>query len=191
MRLNLPLILTIGRVAVIPLVVVFLYLGGVVFRHTAAALFVLAALTDWLDGWLARRWKQTSDFGAFLDPVADKLLVAASLVMLLQNHPNGFLALLVVIIIGREITISALREWLAEIGQRARVAVNWLGKFKTLAQMSAIALMLWQTPVQGIPLYRVGEMLLFLAAALTLWSMAVYLRAAWPILRRSLPGDVP
>lgn len=183
MRLNLPTILTLGRVAVIPLVLGLFYTNWGAARHVAALLFIAAALTDWLDGYLARRWNQTSSFGAFLDPVADKLLVAVALVMLLRDDPNNVLAVLVAIIIGREITISALREWLAELGQRKRVAVGLAGKLKTTFQMIAISLMLWQTPVGPLPIYTIGYMFLFAAAALTLWSMAVYLRAAWPVMR--------
>ena len=165
MRLNTPTILTLGRVAVIPLVLALFYVDWPPARHVAALLFIAAALTDWLDGYLARLWNQTSGFGAFLDPVADKLLVA--------------------VIIGREITISALREWLAELGQRGRVAVGLLGKLKTVAQMTAISLMLWQTPLGPIPVYDIGYVLLFLASALTIWSMIQYLRAAWPVMRDS------
>jgi CDP-diacylglycerol--glycerol-3-phosphate 3-phosphatidyltransferase/cardiolipin synthase len=190
MRLNLPTILTLGRVAVIPLVLALFYIDWPQARHAAALLFILAALTDWLDGYLARLWNQTSAFGAFLDPVADKLLVAVSLVMLLrdgsvQTEGRGVMAILVAIIIGREITISALREWLAELGQRTRVAVSWIGKLKTVFQMTSISLMLWQTDLGSIHVYQIGYGLLFAASALTLWSMLAYLRAAWPVLRGS------
>ncbi|HEU0198790.1 MAG TPA: CDP-diacylglycerol--glycerol-3-phosphate 3-phosphatidyltransferase [Nevskiaceae bacterium] len=195
MRMTIPLLLTLGRIVVIPLVMVLMFFHRPLLDHIAAVLFVLAAITDWLDGRLARRWHQTTRFGAFLDPVADKLLVAVTLVMLLHGHPSGPLAVLVAIIIGREIAISALREWLAEIGQRFRVAVNYIGKVKTAAQMTAIALMVWGTPViwgvptHRVPVYLIGYVLLFLAAALTIWSMFVYLRAAWPYMRDgSEPG---
>lgn len=181
MKLNVPTILTLGRVVAIPLVVILLYLDWPPARHLAALLFVLAAITDWFDGWLARRMNQTSAFGAFLDPVADKLLVAVALVMLLRSTPEGFMAALVAVIIGREITISALREWLAELGQRRRVAVNWIGKLKTAFQMMAIGLLLWDTPLYGFPIHRAGFALLFAAAVLTLWSMVAYLKAAWPV----------
>jgi CDP-diacylglycerol--glycerol-3-phosphate 3-phosphatidyltransferase/cardiolipin synthase len=183
MRFNLPTILTIGRVAVIPLVLGLFYTPWGASRHIAALLFVAAALTDWLDGYLARLWNQTSAFGAFLDPVADKLLVAVALVMLLDDQRDNILAVLVAVIIGREITISALREWLAELGERKRVAVGWAGKLKTVFQMTAISLMLWKTPVGPVPVYDLGYILLFAAAALTMWSMVVYLRAAWPVMR--------
>jgi CDP-diacylglycerol--glycerol-3-phosphate 3-phosphatidyltransferase len=186
MRVNTPTVLTIGRVAVIPLVLGLFYVDWPPARHMASLLFIAASVTDWLDGYLARRWKQTSNFGAFLDPVADKLLVAVALVMLLRDDPRSVMGVLVAIIIGREITISALREWLAELGQRARVAVGMAGKLKTGFQMTAISLMLWQTPVGPVPVYPIGYILLFLAAALTLWSMAMYLRAAWPVMREGL-----
>lgn len=182
MKFTLPIVLTLGRIVAIPVVVVLMFFNGPLMNHIACVVFGLAACTDWLDGQLARRWGQTSRFGAFLDPVADKLLVAASLVMLLHAHPTGPLAVLSVIIIGREITISALREWLAELGQRFRVAVTFLGKIKTLVQMVAIGLMIWGTSAGGVPIYLIGYGLLFLAAALTVWSMVIYMRAAWPYL---------
>jgi CDP-diacylglycerol--glycerol-3-phosphate 3-phosphatidyltransferase len=185
MRLNIPTILTLGRVAVIPLVLGLFYVDWPPARHVAALLFIAAAVTDWLDGYLARLWNQTSAFGAFLDPVADKLLVAVALVMLLRDDPRSVMGVLVAVIIGREITISALREWLAELGQRSRVAVGLLGKLKTVFQMTAIGLMLWQTPLGPIPVYELGYLLLFLASALTILSMVVYLRAAWPVMRDS------
>jgi len=186
MRINLPTALTLGRVAIIPVVLGLFYVDWQHARQASAVLFVVAAFTDWLDGWLARRWNQTSNFGAFLDPVADKLLVAVALVMLLRDHSTGLMGVLVAVIIGREITISALREWLAEMGERKRVAVGMLGKVKTAFQMTAISLMLWKLPVGPIPVYELGYGLLFAAAALTLWSMAIYLKAAWPLMRDGL-----
>ena len=184
MRLTTPVILTLGRVAVIPLVLALMLFPGSDAHHAAAVLFVLASITDWLDGFLARRWGQTSAFGAFLDPVADKLLVGVSLVMILHWHPSGWMAVLVGIIVGREITISALREWLAELGERTRVSVSFVGKLKTVAQMTSISLMLWETQIYRVTLFDIGGGLLFVAAALTLWSMGAYLRAAWPVLSR-------
>lgn len=183
MTLTLPLALTWLRVAAIPAVLVLFYVPLPYARQMATVLYVIACLTDWLDGYLARRWDQTSRFGAFLDPVADKLLVAVSLVMLLRDEPGGILAVLVAIIIGREITISALREWMAELGSRASVAVSWIGKWKTGFQMTSIGMMLWQLPTFGIPWYELGYALLFVAAALTMWSMVLYLRAAWPLMQ--------
>lgn len=184
--MKLPLILTLMRVAAIPLVIILMYPHDTAMHHGAAIVFSAAAVTDWLDGWLARRWRQTSDFGAFLDPVADKLLVSSSLIMLLRFHASGLLSLLVIIIVGREITISALREWLAELGQRTRVAVNIVGKVKTVAQMVATALMIWETSVSGVPIFTIGYGLLVIAGVLTLWSMTMYLRAAWPVLRNTV-----
>jgi CDP-diacylglycerol--glycerol-3-phosphate 3-phosphatidyltransferase len=184
-KLNLPLALTLGRVAVIPAVLALFYLDWHYARQVATVLYTVACLTDWLDGWLARRWGQTSKFGAFLDPVADKLLVAVCLIMLLRDHPGpgGILAIIVAIIIGREITVSALREWMAELGQRTSVAVSQIGKFKTGFQMTAIGFMIWQRDLYGIPIYWIGFSLLVVAAALTVWSMVMYLRAAWPLMR--------
>lgn len=190
MQLTFPLLLTLARVAVIPIVLALFYTDWPYSRQIAAVLYALAGFTDWLDGYLARRWNQTSKFGAFLDPVADKLLVAVSLVMLLRDEPGGTLAIIVAIIIGREITISALREWMAELGQRTSVAVSWIGKWKTAFQMTAIGMMIWNAPLLGIPIYAIGYGLLFVAAALTLWSMVVYLRAAWPSLRDSSVADI-
>lgn len=183
MQLTLPLFLTLMRVAAIPVVLSLFYVDIPYARQLATVLYAAAGITDWLDGYLARRWNQTSAFGAFLDPVADKLLVAVCLVMLLRDEPAGLLAVVVAIIIGREITISALREWMAEIGQRTSVAVSWIGKWKTALQMIAIGMMIWQIDTFGLPIYKLGYGLLLVAAVLTLWSMVIYLRAAWPILR--------
>lgn len=158
-------------------------------RQAAMILFVLASVTDWLDGWLARRWQQESRFGAFLDPVADKLLVVAALILLLYDRPGIVLALLATVIIGREIAISALREWMAELGARKSVAVSWLGKLKTGFQMTAIALMLWEQPVGELPVYQVGYALLIVSAVLTLQSMFAYLRAAWPQMQGDSDAD--
>lgn len=184
MQYNIPNLLTLLRIALIPVLLVCFYLPYSWGNNAAAVIFVLAALTDWLDGHLARKLDQVSPLGAFLDPVADKLMVAAALVILVEADPNPWVALPAVVIIGREITISALREWMAELGARASVAVSQIGKVKTAAQMTAISLMLFRDPVLGLPVYRPGLWLLYLAAVLTLWSMLVYLRAAWPELSR-------
>jgi len=188
MPLTIPNVLTLLRLAVIPLVLGLFFLPWPYAHQAAAVLFAVAAITDWFDGWLARQLGQTSKFGAFLDPVADKLLVAVSLVMLLhdaetQAGHSGLLSLLVAVIIGREITISALREWMAELGARTSVAVGMVGKVKTAFQMTAIWMMLWKEPIFGLPTYMLGFGLLFVAAALTVYSMVVYLRAAWPFMR--------
>ena len=190
---NTPNLLTLLRIVLIPIFIVAYYFPRPWAPLLTTVLFVLAALTDWLDGYLARRLNQSSAFGAFLDPVADKLMVLSALVLLTSDpliqsqvlDPRLF-AVVVLIIIGREITISALREWMAEIGNRSSVAVSYVGKFKTIGQMAAIPFMLYREPLWGIPVVTLGEILLYLAAALTLWSMAVYLRAAWPSLTR--PG---
>ncbi|MGB5833139.1 MAG: CDP-diacylglycerol--glycerol-3-phosphate 3-phosphatidyltransferase [Thiohalocapsa sp.] len=179
---NIPNILTLLRIALIPVFVVIFYLPVPWARLVCALVFTAAAITDWLDGWLARRWDQTSPLGAFLDPVADKLMVAIALVLLVQADPRIVLALPAAVIIGREITVSALREWMAEIGARAQVAVSMAGKLKTTAQMIAIVLLILHEPVFGIPVLPIGLILLYVAAALTLWSMVLYMRAAWPSL---------
>jgi len=185
--LNVPNLLTWLRMLAIPLLVAVLLLpiGQRTINLIATALFVAAAVTDWVDGWLARKLGQTSAFGAFLDPVADKLLVCAALVMLVELQRVE--ALVALIIIGREITISALREWMAQIGARASVAVHSIGKFKTIAQLVAIPMLLFDAPLFGLLDCRlVGTWLLYLAALLTVWSMFYYLRHAWPYLRDSL-----
>ena len=176
------MLLTLMRVLAIPFVVLAFFWPSPWAGPVAALLFLVAAITDWFDGWLARRWNQTSAFGAFLDPVADKLIVATSLVVLLSHDASVLLSILVAVIIGREITVSALREWMAEIGARASVAVSWVGTVKSTFQMTAIVLMLWGHPLGPIPIYDIGYGLLFVAAGLTLWSMAMYVRAAWPVL---------
>ncbi|MCP1675884.1 CDP-diacylglycerol--glycerol-3-phosphate 3-phosphatidyltransferase [Natronocella acetinitrilica] len=181
--MNLPNMLTLGRIVMIPVFAVVFFMPVEWANLAAAAVFGLAALTDWLDGFLARRLGMTSAFGAFLDPVADKLIVAMALVALLAENPSPWFALAVAVIIGREITVSALREWMAELGKRARVAVNAIGKFKTAAQMVAILMLVYADPILGLPTYHIGFVLLFVAAALTLWSMVVYLQAAMVVLR--------
>jgi cardiolipin synthase len=187
MPFNIPILLTWLRVALIPLVVGVFYLppGWLPLqdRNAAATLvFIVAAITDWFDGFLARRWNQTSAFGAFLDPVADKLMVAGALLVLVQlDRCNAILAF---IIIGREITISALREWMAQIGASKSVAVNSIGKIKTAAQMSAIPALLYYDVLAGaIDLRFWGEKLLWLASVLTVWSMFYYLQKAWPLIK--------
>ncbi len=194
MPLNFANLLTWQRMLAIPLLVAVyaVPLDGVgigVRNITATALFIVAAVTDWFDGYVARRFGQLTPFGAFLDPVADKLLVCVALVMLLDLGRIG--AIVASIIIGREIAISALREWMATMGARKSVAVSSVGKFKTAAQMTAIPLLLFDGPLDwlGLPLewdgQRLGTWLIWVAAVLTLWSMAYYLRQAWPQLKRS------
>jgi cardiolipin synthase len=188
MSWNLPNLLTWARILAIPLLIVVFYmpmgLTPVEQNVIATVIFVLASITDWVDGWLARRWNQTSPFGAFLDPVADKLMVCAALVALLEmGRLDPVIGL---IIIGREITISALREWMAELGARKSVAVNWIGKAKTIAQMVAIPFLLFYGEIFGglIDTRAWGEVLIWLAAALTVVSMVYYLKAAWPELQK-------
>jgi CDP-diacylglycerol--glycerol-3-phosphate 3-phosphatidyltransferase/cardiolipin synthase len=166
----------------IPVFVVLFYLPWQYAAEACAIVFALAAVTDWFDGYLARRLEQVSALGAFLDPVADKLMVAAALILLVQQDPIPGLAIPVLVIIGREITISALREWMAEIGARAQIAVSAIGKVKTGFQMTAIFLMIFRNDLYGLPLYTIGFVLLYVAVILTLWSMFMYLRAAWPSL---------
>ncbi len=183
MPLNLPILLTWLRIVAIPLLIAVYYLpaswASMAERDLAATLiFMAAALTDWADGYLARKLNQTSAFGAFLDPVADKLMVAAALIILVQLGRID--AIIAMIIIGREITISALREWMAKIGAAKSVAVSMLGKIKTAAQMLAIPLLLYYVPLLGYDTRLAGNWLIWIAALLTLWSMGYYLRMAWP-----------
>ncbi|EAR08393.1 CDP-diacylglycerol--glycerol-3-phosphate 3-phosphatidyltransferase [Reinekea blandensis] len=179
--MNIPNLLTLLRLVLIPVCVVVYYIPADWAYTITAVLFALAAITDWFDGYLARKWGQTTPFGAFLDPVADKLIVAAALVILVERHETYWLTIPAVVIIGREIVISALREWMAEVGKRSSVAVNMIGKVKTAVQMVAIVVLLSQAP--GTTLGTVGILALQVAAVLTLWSMIVYLKAAWSDLR--------
>jgi len=180
---SIPTILTWARIGLIPVFMLCFYLPYQWTNEATAIIFLLAAITDWLDGYLARKWNETSRFGAFLDPVADKLIVAAALVMLVQKYPTIVLVLPAVVIIGREIAVSALREWMAEIGERAAVAVSTMGKVKTMVQMFSLTLLLYGDPLFGFPTFEIGIVLLYLAVVLTLWSMLVYMKAAWPTLK--------
>ncbi|MFT3789681.1 MAG: CDP-diacylglycerol--glycerol-3-phosphate 3-phosphatidyltransferase [Rudaea sp.] len=183
MPLTWPTILTLFRIALLPVMVVVFYSDFRGANVTAALIFLLAAITDWLDGYIARRYDMWSAFGAFLDPVADKLMVAVTLFLLVQENPTPLLAVTSAVIVGREITISALREWMAEIGERTRVNVAVLGKVKTVMQIVAIEVLLYQHDLEGLRLFHAGETLLVIAAAMTIWSAFEYLRAAWPVLR--------
>jgi len=185
MSWTIPNILTFLRIALIPVFVVVYYLPYSWSHVATTALFGLAALTDWFDGYLARKLEQTSPFGAFLDPVADKLIVAVALIMLVQTNPEFWFVIPAAVIVGREIAISALREWMAEIGERTQVSVSSIGKIKTTAQMTALLLLLYRQPLWGFPTNEFGVLLLYVAAILTLWSMAIYLKAAWPLLSAS------
>jgi CDP-diacylglycerol--glycerol-3-phosphate 3-phosphatidyltransferase/cardiolipin synthase len=187
LKLNLANILTLLRIAAIPVVVICFYSSIPYARPIAAVVFGLAAITDWVDGWVARKFGQTSRFGEFLDPVADKLMVSIVLVMLVQADSGWFEDIIAMIIIGREITISALREWMATIGERANVKVTMAGKVKTALQMFGIAFMVYRNDLFGIPMYTLGFALLVVAAVMTIWSMIIYLRAAWPFIMADQP----
>lgn len=191
---NLPNSLTLLRVTLIPLLVIVFYLPWQWSYLASAAIFGLAAITDWLDGYLARKLGQETAFGAFMDPVADKLIVAVALIILLERHSTLIFAIPTLVIIGREIVISALREWMAELGERASIAVSYIGKVKTTLQMTAIIVLLLFNP-EIFPVFNIlGQILLYAAAALTLWSMLLYLRAAGPVLFDSVedkPGSPP
>ncbi|MDR1461904.1 MAG: CDP-diacylglycerol--glycerol-3-phosphate 3-phosphatidyltransferase, partial [Azoarcus sp.] len=187
MRINIPNLLTWGRIALIPVFIGIFYLPDACMNMAqknllAMVLFVAAAITDWLDGYLARVLRQASAFGAFLDPVADKLMVATALIMLVQLSRVD--VLIAIIIIGREITISALREWMARVGESTSVAVAYIGKLKTTAQMSAIPALLYDGSFLGFDIRLIGSILIYVAAALTLWSMGYYLNRAMPTLAK-------
>jgi len=182
--MNIPNLITVLRVVLIPIFILLFYLPYQWSYTAASSVFAFAAATDWLDGYLARRLEQSTPFGAFLDPVADKLMVAVALVLLVQEHANVWLTLPAAVIIGREIVVSALREWMAELGARAQVAVSNMGKWKTAAQMLALVILLANPSTLSFWV-GAGYTLLIVAAGLTLWSMVQYLAAAWPHLRTS------
>ncbi len=184
--MNLPNVITLARILLVPVFVLIYALPHDWSYIASAVLFGLAALTDWLDGYLARRLDQTTPFGAFLDPVADKLIVMAALIVLVGHHANVWLTLPGLIIVGREIFISALREWMAEMNSSVAVAVSVLGKIKTTLQMIAIAVLLANPPEPATLWVVAGYVLLYVAALMTLWSMTLYLKAAWPTLRSGL-----
>ncbi|MCD7098831.1 CDP-diacylglycerol--glycerol-3-phosphate 3-phosphatidyltransferase [Stenotrophomonas sp. MMGLT7] len=192
MKVTIPTWLTLLRIVMIPVLVLVFYLPYKWTNFACAAIFGLAAITDWLDGWIARRYHQYSAFGAFLDPVADKLMVAVALFLIVQGHPTPWMAFWAAVIVGREIAVSALREWMAEIGQRAKVRVAMIGKIKTTAQMVALLCLLYSvTPGHvatkeiwlGRFIFHIGDWTLAIAALLTLWSGFQYLHAAWPSLK--------
>jgi len=206
MRINLPTWLTLFRVLLLPVMVVAFYLPFRWSSYVAAAVFVLAGITDWLDGWLARRLNQISPFGAFLDPVADKLMVVVTLFLVVESHHRVLqahlnvavlphhdwfgvvLAVTAAIIVGREISVSALREWMAAIGMQATVRVAFIGKLKTAMQMVALVVLIVEHNADTLRLYHVGEVLLVVAGVLTIWSGLHYLRAAWPYLKGDKKG---
>ena len=187
MHLTVPTMLTLLRIALVPVLVLFFYLPFDWSNMACVVIYVLAAVTDIADGYIARRTGQTSSFGAFLDPVADKIMDSTALVLLVQRQETyqAVFAIAAAIFIGREITISALREWMSEVGERALVYVSSVGKLKTGFQMTAIGFLLYHDNMGWIPIALIGEILLYTAAALTLWSMWTYLQSAWPVISDS------
>jgi len=183
--MNLPNLLSLLRILLIPLFVLFFYMPMPWTHMVCAVIFGLAGLTDWLDGYLARRWNQTTPFGAFIDPVADKLMVVVALALMIERYDSAWFTLPAAVIISREIVVSALREWMAELGKRASVAVSYIGKVKTTMQIIAL-LVLLGTQQDAVWLVRTGTACLYIAAILTLWSMFAYLKAAWPDLQQGM-----
>ena len=181
--LTIPNMLTLLRIALIPVFVAVFYMPYHWSALAGAVIFALAGITDWVDGYLARKMGQSTKLGAFLDPVADKLMVAAALVLLVEAHATALLAIPSIVIISREITVSALREWMAELGKRASVAVSFVGKVKTTVQMIAITGLLANEPDMDYWVVWLAYLLLYVATGLTLWSMIMYLKAAWPDLK--------
>lgn len=183
--MSLPNILTLFRIALVPVLVIVYYLPWEWSSYAAGVIFFIAGFTDWLDGFFARRYNSESSLGAFLDPVADKIMVAVTLVVLIETYCSLWIAIPAMVIISREIIISALREWMAELGQRASVGVSYIGKVKTTAQMGAIMLLLIQVPKWGLIPVIVAYTMLYMSVALTLYSMVIYIKAAWPYLTSS------
>ena len=185
MKWNIPNTLTLLRIVLIPVFVVAFYLPEFGWNHIlTTSIFFIAGISDWFDGYLARKLNQQSAFGTFLDPVADKLMVATALVLLVGADPRAYMAVPAAVIIGREIAVSALREWMANVGDTTKVKVSLIGKIKTSAQMLAIGMLLYVEPIGMFQTSEVGYTLLYLAAALTLWSMIIYLQASWASLTR-------
>lgn len=182
MRLTLPTAITLLRIGLIPIFVVAFYLPYAWANIAAAAIFALASFSDWVDGYLARVLKQESSFGAFLDPVADKLMVVVAIVLIVQAHPSIYIALPSIIIVAREISISALREWMAELRSSTSVQVSFVGKAKTTAQLFSLLLMIYAEPIRQIPIFEIGLGFYYLAVVFTIVSMVIYLRAAWPVI---------
>ncbi|HMD72962.1 MAG TPA: CDP-diacylglycerol--glycerol-3-phosphate 3-phosphatidyltransferase [Steroidobacteraceae bacterium] len=182
---NLPNTLTWLRILMIPAIIALFYLPYWWGDPAACAAFALAGITDSLDGYYARKYGLTTRLGAFLDPVADKLIVASALVLIVSKDPRWFVVIVAIIIIGREIAVSALREWMAEIGASGRLAVSVWGKYKTILQIVGLSCLLFRRDLLFLPTYAIGLVLTAIAAVLTLWSMILYLRLAWPELRGS------
>jgi CDP-diacylglycerol---glycerol-3-phosphate 3-phosphatidyltransferase len=182
MRLTLPTAITLFRIALIPLFVIVFYLPFSWANVAATGIFFIASVSDWVDGYLARTMQQESAFGAFLDPVADKLMVVVVIVLLVEANPSIYVALPSVVIIAREISVSALREWMAQLGSSATIKVSFIGKAKTTAQMFALGFMIFAEPFMGLPTFTPGLVIYYIAAILTIVSMVIYLRAAWPVI---------
>ena len=185
MKLTVPTAITLFRIALIPIFVVVYYLPFSWANVAATALFWLASFSDWVDGYLARVLKQESRFGAFLDPVADKLMVVVAIILIVQTHPTIYIVIPSIIIVVREISISALREWMAELGDSTSVKVSFIGKAKTTAQLFSLFLMIYAEPVYQIPVFEIGMGFYYLAAIFTIVSMFIYLRAAWPVIKKN------
>ena len=182
MKITIPTAITLFRIALIPLFVIVFYLPVSWANVAAAGIFGVACASDWIDGYLARMLKQESAFGAFLDPVADKLIVVVAVVLIVAAHPSIYIALPSVIIVAREITVSALREWMAELGNRTAVKVTMIGKAKTTAQLFSLFLMIYSENIYGWSMFDVGLVFYYLAAIFTIVSMVLYLKAAWPVI---------
>lgn len=183
---NVPNSLTLSRIFMIPVLVLVYLCDNEWSKLASAAIFCVAAITDWFDGYLARKLGQSSSFGAFLDPVADKLMVSTALILLVFAYGDNLLILIsAIVIIGREITISALREWMAELGKRSNVAVSMLGKVKTFSQMASIGFLLYHDELLSLPIFTIGEVLLIISAVLTIVSMFLYLKAAWKVMKNT------
>lgn len=185
MKSKIPNLLTWLRIYLIPVFILIFLSDWEYARPVSGIIFAVAGISDWLDGYLARRWGETSHFGAFLDPVADKLLVSTALVLIVSSDPNVWIILSAIIIIGREIAVSALREWMAGSGLRDAVKVKNIGKVKTAFQITALIALLYQFPLLGLPTYAIGFVALLIAAVLTLISMSMYLHSAWQALQKN------
>jgi CDP-diacylglycerol--glycerol-3-phosphate 3-phosphatidyltransferase len=182
--MTLPTTVTLFRIVLIPLFVIVFYLPFAWANVAATVIFAVASVSDWVDGYLARSMQQESSFGAFLDPVADKLMVVVVIVLLVEAHPSVFVALPSIVIVAREISVSALREWMAQLGSSTTVRVSFVGKTKTTAQMLALGFMIYAEPFMGLPIFTIGLVTYYVAAILTIVSMIIYLRASWPIITR-------
>ncbi len=185
MQVTLPTAITLFRIALIPAFIIIFYLPFAWANVVATVVFFFACVSDWVDGYLARSMQLESSFGAFLDPVADKLMVVVVIVLLVEAHPSIYIALPSVVIVAREISISALREWMAQLGSSTTVKVSFIGKTKTVAQMFALGFMIFAEPLWGLPIFGIGLAIYYFAALLTIVSMVIYLRAAWPIITAS------